>query len=245
MKKRWKRRQIKGSGGTTLVELVVAMLLLGIIMTMIVGILSPAAKLFLRMERLQRAQVILDNVILELQGIADNATGYVKIYPQGQQSPVGATGAGAGGMLEFINPDNYVTLVSAEGCQATDILAGGAKIDSVGAVDSGRLLARYYTRDVASQTYQYTDAAGSPAARAVAAVFADDYYIGNYLEVTFSYPADVLSEGDRVAALEADVKLYSDKEKSNLVVQESVLLYLRYAVVRKDKVTAGDAVTPP
>ena len=80
MKKRWKRRQIKGGEGTTLVELVVAMLLLGIIMTMIVGILSPAARLFLRMERLQRAQVILDNVILELQGIADNATGYVKIY---------------------------------------------------------------------------------------------------------------------------------------------------------------------
>ncbi len=244
MKKRWKWRQIKGSGGTTLVELVVAMLLLGIIMTMIVGILSPAAKLFLRMERLQRAQVILDNVILELQGIADNATGYVKIYPQGQQSPVGATGAGAGGMLEFINPDNYVTLVSAEGCQATDILAGGAKIDSVGAVDSGRLLARYYTRDVASQTYQYTDAAGSPAARAVAAVFADDYYIGNYLEVTFSYPAGV-SARDRVACLEADVKLYSDREKNNLMVQEKVRLYLRYAAVRKDEVTAGDAVTPP
>lgn len=243
MKKRWKRRQIKGGEGTTLVELVVAMLLLGIIMTMIVGILSPAARLFLRMERLQRAQVILDNVILELQGIADNATGYVKIYPQGQQSPVGATGAGAGGMLEFINPDNYVMLISAEGCQATDILAGGAKIDSVEAVESGRLLARYYTRDVAGQTYQYTDAAGSPVARAVAAVFADDYYIGNYLEVTFSYPAGVSKE--RVACLEADVKLYSDKEKSNLVVQESVLLYLRYAVVRKDEVTAGDAVTPP
>jgi hypothetical protein len=31
----------------------------------------------------------------------------------------------------------------------------------------------------------------------------------------------------------------------NLVVQESVLLYLRYAAVRKDEVTAGDAVTPP
>ena len=244
MKKRWKRRQIKGGEGTTLVELVVAMLLLGIIMTMIVGILSPAARLFLRMERLQRAQVILDNVILELQGIADNATGYVKIYPQGQQSPVGATGAGAGGMLEFINPDNYVMLISAEGCQATDILAGGAKIDSVEAVESGRLLARYYTRDVASQTYQYTDASGSPAARAVAAVFADDYYMGNYLEVTFSYPAGV-SAGDGVACLEADVKLYSDKEKNNLVVQESVLLYLRYAAVRKDEVTAGDAVTPP
>ncbi len=244
MKKRWKRRQIKGGEGTTLVELVVAMLLLGIIMTMIVGILSPAARLFLRMERLQRAQVILDNVILELQGIADNATGYVKIYPQGQQSPVGATGAGAGGMLEFINPDNYVMLISAEGCQATDILAGGAKIDSVEAVESGRLLARYYTRDVASQTYQYTDAAGSPAARAVAAVFADDYYMGNYLEVTFSYPAGV-SAGGGVACLEADVKLYSDKEKNNLVVQESVLLYLRYAAVRKDEVTAGDAVTPP
>lgn len=220
------------------------MLLLGIIMTMIVGILSPAAKLFLRMERLQRAQVILDNVILELQGIADNATGYVKIYPQGQQSPVGATGVGAGGMLEFINPDNYVTLVSAEGCQATDILAGGAKIDSVEAVESGRLLARYYTRDVASQTYQYTDAAGRPAARAVAAVFADDYYIGNYLEVTFSYPAGV-SAGGGVAYLEADVRLYSDKEKNNLMVQEKVRLYLRYAAVRKDEVTAGDAVTPP
>ena len=151
---------------------------------------------------------------------------------------IGAEGAEIGGMLEFINPDNYVTLISAEGCQATDILAGGVKIDSVGAVESGRLLARYYTRDVASQTYQYTDAAGSPAARAVAAVFADDYYIGNYLEVTFSYPAEGVSAGGGVACLEADVRLYSDREKNNLVVQESVLLDLRYAAVRKDEVTA-------
>ena len=83
--RKWLERKapgrIRARAGTTLVELVVAMVIFGIMMTMVVGILSPAAKLFLHMEDLQRAEVILDNTVQELYGIAEEATGYVKIYP--------------------------------------------------------------------------------------------------------------------------------------------------------------------
>ena len=54
----------------TLVELVVSMLLVAIIMAMVVGILSPAAKIFLRMQKLQYAQQILDNTAAQLQDMA-------------------------------------------------------------------------------------------------------------------------------------------------------------------------------
>ena len=57
-------------------------------------------------------------------------------------------------------------------------------MDQTDAVSRGRLLTRFYLRD--QDTYVYSRD-GSPAARAVATVFADKYYMGNYLGVTFSY----------------------------------------------------------
>ena len=47
--------------GISLVEMVVTLLIFSIMMTMMVGVLSPAAKIFIRIQKLQYAQIILDN----------------------------------------------------------------------------------------------------------------------------------------------------------------------------------------
>ncbi len=238
--RKWLERKapgrIRARAGTTLVELVVAMLIFGVMMTMVVGILSPAAKLFLRMEDLQRAEVILDNTVQELYGIAEEATGYVKIYPAGTTDVTDKAGANTGDVLEFVNPDKYVMLVSTGGCGDTKIMAGPSNLSTEDAVDQGRLLKRYYTIESAgTEQYYYKDISGDPVARALAAAFADEYYMGNNLKITFSFPSAV-SVGDKAEWLEAHVALCDSAGRE--VVQEDVVLDLRYEVVRKDEVTA-------
>lgn len=244
--------RLKSRAGTTLVELVVSMLILGIILNMIVGILSPAAKLFLRMERLQRAEVILDNTVLELYAVAENASGYVKIYdtsagsPPGD-NPAGRAGAASGGMLEFVYQETYTALVSADGCPATRIVMGnGAELgEPAKEVAGGRLLTRYYANE-SGTGYCSLDVSGNPVARAVANVFPDGYYMGNELAVRFYYsepggtaPAD----GEEVTRIFADVSLYpvgadGSRAAEPLVQEKGIVLNLRYAAVRKDGVTA-------
>lgn len=55
-------RRLRRSG-TTLVEMIVTLLLFGIMMTMAIGILSPTAKVFVRIQRLHNAQIILENTV--------------------------------------------------------------------------------------------------------------------------------------------------------------------------------------
>lgn len=235
------KRRLQSRSGATLVEMVVTLLLFGIMMSMVVAVVSPASKLFLRMQRLQRAQVILDNTIYELQAIAEQATEYVKIYSAGGDT-TGAGGTGSGPMAEFVSPEGYVTLVSAEGCPPTHILMGGTDVETVDGVDEGRLLVRYYSRDISADpslgaSYQYKKD-GTEAARAVARPFADGYYMGNYLKIEFSFPGGI-AEGAAVDYVNAKVELYSDEERTQLVVWEDVVLELRYAAERVDAVTAG------
>ena len=71
-------------------------------------------------------------------------------------------------------------------------------------------------------------------------VFPDRYYMGNYLEITYSYPPGT-SPDEKVDYLEAEVRLYGDEEKNELVVKESVVLDLRYNVNRRDGATADRA----
>lgn len=236
-----KKKRLQSRSGATLVEMVVTLLLFGMIMSMVVAIMSPAAKLFLRMQRLQRAQVLLDNTVQELQTIAEQATEYVKLYSAGGDT-TGIEGAGSGPMAEFVSPEGYVTLVSAEGCPPTHILMGGTDVETVDGVEEGRLLVRYYSRDSSSDpslgaSYQYKKE-GTEAARAVARPFADGYYMGNYLKIEFSFPGGV-DEGAAVNYVNAKVELYGDKERTQLVVQEDVVLELRYVAERVDAVTAG------
>ena len=207
--KKWQGRKVPGKirarGGTTLVELVAAMAVFGIMMTMAVGILSPAAKLLLRLQA-------------------------------GTSDVTGVPGGTVGDVLEFVNPDKYVTLVSTGGCGATEIMVGPTKLSTEGEVAEGRLLKRYYTTESAgTDQYCYKDTAGNPVARALGTAFADEYYMGNDLKITFSFPSAV-ADGDKVAYLEAHVALCDSAGR--VVVQEDAVLDLRYEAVRKDAVTA-------
>lgn len=221
-------------------ELVVALLVFGIMMAMAVGILSPAAKIFVRMQKLQYARLILDNTVQELRGMARGATQYVKIYSScgAGDSLIGTSGAGSGKGLEFLNTDGYVVLISTEGCPATDIYLGTEKIGNIGSADveSGRLLERYFVRGEGTE-YNYQKEDGTYIARAYNKTFADRYYMGNYLDVEFSY-GSTDAEGN-VKSLKADIALYSDSGKTQLVVKDSVVLDLRYDVKKEDGSTAG------
>lgn len=232
------RKQAKA--GTTLVEMVVAMLLTSILLTAMVGILSPAAKLFVRMQRLQFAQVVMDNTVQELRSMLEDAAGYLKIYDicEIDTQLEEKDGAESGLALEFLNTQGYVTLISTGGCPDTDIYMGTLQIDTIQAADvePGRLLARYYAFRT-GDNYYYKDKSGRAVARAVQKVFADGYYMGNFLEIEFSYPPG-LNEGDEVGYLEAQVKLFGDEGKQELLVQDHVTLDLRYQAVKKTTVTA-------
>lgn len=251
-----KRDRIRGKAGTTLVEMVVAMLLFSLMGLIVIGALSPAAKLFVRMQKLQFARLILDNTAQELRSITQDATEYVKIYAKCEDSGdiigIGtgsANGKVEGQALEFKNTQGYVVLLSTQGCGETTIIRGGKKTgQTIEGQPKGRLLTRYYAQ-TGNSLYLYTDAqtAGStPVARAVSSVFTEGYYMGNYLKITFSYPRDgniIPSEGAGVDYLVADVALYSDEGLTDLVVQDRVILDFRHSVKRKDDVTAKAAET--
>lgn len=243
-------RRLRRSG-TTLVEMIVTLLLFGIMMTMAIGILSPAAKVFVRIQRLHNAQIILENTVQELRGLTRSAAGNIKIYdhcgaaadPVGEQ---GVTGDIGGLALEFVNEEGYIILLSTEGCPATKVQLGDKELDTIadGEVESGRLLARYYVRNIQGEPngYYYRNA-GGPNVRAFTQVFADGYYMGNYIEIKFSYPPGT-ADGASVKYLNADLRLYADEAKTDLIARDSVTLDLRYDAKRYSEATAQAESSP-
>ncbi|MCI9143296.1 MAG: type II secretion system protein [Lachnospiraceae bacterium] len=259
-----KRYRIQGKAGTTLVEMVVAMLLFSLMGLIIIGALSPAAKQFVRMQKLQFARVILDNTTQELRAITQDATEYVKIYANcvDNKDIIGKgtdpkNGVDEGLALEFVNTQGYVVLLSTQGCGKTTIIRGGKKTgQTIEEQPEGRLLTRYYAPPGGeNRLYYYTDVStdadlnkATPVARAVSSVFTEGYYMGNYLKVTFSYPKDASGNypapGAAVNYLVADVALYSDEDLTDLVVKDRVILDFRYSVKRRDVITAKPAPDP-
>ena len=249
----WKTLKTHAKSGTSLVEMVAALLIFSILMTMIVAVIHPASKIFVQMQRLQYAQVILDNTMQELRGTALEASGngYVKIY--GACSPdtdlTREEGAETGAALEFVNSEGYAVLLSADGCPETDIFLGSAAVGTASKdqIPAGRLLARYYVRN-AGGTYGYQDKDGKKTARAVHAVFTDGYYMGAYLELEFSYPGtpdSTRTEADGsitefYRCLYADLRLYSDPERTRLEARESAVLDFRVPIKRQDGFTAQE-----
>ena len=231
MKKRNRNR-----AGTTLVETIVAMLLFSILMTMVLQILSPAAKMLVRIQKLQFAQGIVDNTIQQLQSLVREATGYVKLYTDGVHL-ADQPGADSGRALEFVNEYDYIVVLSTDGCPDTDLCRGELSLGSVAGADlgSGRLLTRYYSRETPEHYFFQKDT--QPVARAGSNVFPDGYYMGNYLEVIFSYPPGQAAD-QPISYLEIEVNLYEDEARTRLAAGERAVVDLQYLVTRKDAVTA-------
>lgn len=275
MIRRLKSLKDRARSGTTLVEMVVTLLIFSMLMASVVAVLRPATRIFVRMQKLQYAQVILDNTIRELQAtvLEASGSGYVKIYADcglegaGEDQVTDLTdtsrgqGAAAGRALEFINLDEYVLLISADGFSPTHIYVGTTKINEEEKIEPGRLMIHYYACD-SGNTYLYreNDTDGSkPIARAVTTVFADDsdseealeglsgYYMGNYLELIFSYPESYTTTTDAdgtehqyYSYLQVTASLYDDpkRQSEDLVIKDTAVLDFRYPIERIDAVTA-------
>lgn len=248
-------KYLKRKEGMTLVETVVSMLLVMIMLTMVVAVVSPAFRVFIRMQRLQFAQMILDNVEEDMKAELRNATTYVKIYEKDSHDGtgiIGTAGVDKGEVLEYVNTQGYIVLVSANGCVETDIYRGNTKSGQYNSVPNGQLLYRYYlnTKSVEGQraTYNYT-MDGKPSARAATTAFGSGYYMGNYLKIEFAFSDETCHNGSTINGIKVSAYLYNSSEMKDkdLVAQEDFIVDFRYKVVREDGKTAvaGTAESTP
>ena len=244
MRKSWKKKhnykinkKIQKKAGTTLVETMVTLLLISIMMAMTAASLSAASRIFVRVQKTQYAQSILDIAMTELRNITQNAVGYVKVYPADADNQfAGVTGGETGTALEFLNTEGYVVLVSTDGCDDTKIYIGDKLSGTTKAVDKGQLLTRYYFRNSNTKKYTYQKTGGEAVARAVATVFAKGFYMENYLEVEYTVPAR--DDKNKVNNIIAKVTLYSDKEHTNVVATDTETLEFRRPMAYRTTETA-------
>ena len=235
LREHWKKH-LCNKKGTTLVETIVSLLLITVLLAMAAGALSSAFRIFLRIQKTQYAQSVLDTAMTELRTQTKDATVYVKIYDSGNEVADQA-GTDSGDALEFMNKEGYVVLLTTDGCEQTSLYITDQLTGTAEQVGSGELLARYYFPQ-GGITAGYTYAEGqTPVARAVAAVFGKGFYMGNYLEVTYSFP-DGVAEGATVDGITATLKLYADEAHTKELASDTELLSFRHRVVRKDAVTA-------
>ena len=235
LREHWKKH-LCNKKGTTLVETMVSLLLITVLLAMAAGALSSAFRIFLRIQKTQYAQSVLDTAMTELRTQTKDATVYVKIYDSGNKVADQA-GTNSGSALEFMNKEGYVVLLTTDGCEQTSLYIADKLTGTTEQVGSGELLARYYFPQ-GGITAGYTYAKGqTPVARAVAAVFGKGFYMGNYLEVTYSFP-DGVADGATVDGITATLKLYADEAHTKELASDTELLSFRHRVARRDAVTA-------
>lgn len=238
-RKNWKRKVhlanvkclTKDRKGTTLVETMVTLFLISIMMAMAASALSSASRIFVRIQKAQYAQSILDTTMTELRTITKDASGYVKIY--GVTGVSGGTkGNSEGYAIEFLTPEGYVELVSTEGIKETDIYIADNKVGTAESVAAGRLVTRYYLRNSSNGQYAYKKN-GNFVARAAATVFGEGFYMGNYVQVEYKLP-DGVNEDSKVERVTATVTVYTGctdygdyKEYKNPIATDTEVLEFR------------------
>lgn len=151
---------VKDRKGTTLVETMVTLFLISILMAMAASALSSASRIFVRIQKAQYAQSVLDTTMTELRTITKDATGYVKLYERTtavEDNYGGSKGTNTkGNAIEFMTPEGFVELVSANGCPETEIHIGDKVTGTADAVETGQLLTRYYFRNSNTGQYAFT-----------------------------------------------------------------------------------------
>lgn len=232
------QKRLKDKSGTTLVEMLVTLLLIGIMLSMAAGTLSSAAKVFLRVQKTQYAQSILDTVMTELRTVSSDAVEYVKIYEKG--TDIAEKGGNISGKaIEFMNSDSYVELVTTEvdPYDSTVILYDSdmQQTTTKEKMNAGQIYTRYYTTETAATPSSGATYIYSPGtylvARAIEAAYGEGFYMGNYVKVTYSVPEGT-KDGDSISSVNATVALYSDKEytEANKVAEDTEVLYFRNPV---------------
>lgn len=215
---------LRDRGGMTLVELLVAASLLCVVITMFAAALRPAAETTRRIEDLNNAQIIADDLLETLRGEIENAQTYIKCYPSGS-TIAGDGGAATGGSsIEFKNSDGFAVLLSAEGCADTAIVrtTAAAGTTTAKAIASGYLIERWY-RLSTDNTYTFSEN-GTPTARALTAVYdPKGFYMGFTVKLDFS--VDYTEQAAK--SVTATVTVY--RGGTNKMYSDSLVIDLRYS----------------
>jgi len=223
-------RVLRDRGGYTLVELLAASTLLIILITMCAAAVPPAARIMLRLRTLNYAQVILDDVLETLRDELEGAQGYVKFYPDGGVI-AGAGGSTRGAAVEYLGENGFLVLISADGCEETDLCRRTAGADGTASYDAfdteeaipaGLLLVRYYLPD--GDTYVYSQD-GKPIARALTTVYPAAFYMGLWLKLEFKSVGVFTS----AQSITVTASLYRDEERTDLVCSDSLTVDLRFS----------------
>ena len=235
--------KLRERSGTTLVEMLVTLLLIGIMLSMATATLSSAAKVFLRVQRTQYAQSILDTVMTQMRTIAADASGYVKIYENGQNI-ADNTGNTSGNAIEFMNSDSFIELVTTDADSNEEVEIYNSEKKLTGAkekMNPGQIYTRYYTTETLnSSEITYIYSAGTYlVARAIEAAYGNGFYMGNYVKITYSVP-EGKQAGEMIDHVNARVALYSDEActEENKLAEDTEPLYFRNPVEFRTSQTA-------
>ena len=214
---------LRDRGGMTLVELLVAASLLCVVITMFAAALRPAAETTRRIEDLNNAQIIADDLLETLRGEIENAQTYIKCYPSGSKIAEDGGAATDGSSIEFKNSDGFAVLLSAEGCADTAIVrtTTAAGTTTAKAIAPGYLIERWY-RLSTDNTYTFSEN-GTPTARALTAVYdPKGFYMGFTVRLDFSVdytPQAAKSVTATITIYRGGTQMYSD----------SLVIDLRYS----------------
>ena len=219
---------LRDRGGMTLVELLVAASLLCVVITMFAAALRPAAETTRRIEDLNNAQIIADDLLETLRGEIENAQTYIKCYPSGSHI-AGDSGAATGGSsIEFKNSDGFAVLLSAEGCADTAIVrtTTAAGTTTAKAIAPGYLIERWY-RLSTDNTYTFSEN-GTPTARALTAVYdPKGFYMGFTVKLDFS--VDYTEQAAKSVTATVTVYRGGTRTSANKMYSDSLVIDLRYS----------------
>lgn len=217
--------------GTTLVELVAAMALLSLLLLMISGALHPAAAVTQRIRQMRDAQSLLDGVLEVVRMEVESACGYVKLYEDGTTITEQEGTLGIGAALEYLNLNGEPVLVSAEGCGRAWLTQSQAE-----EIPPGRLFFLTRLRADADLTHP-AEGDGLVLGASCREPYGEAYYGGMYLKVQFS-PVGEAAEGVAAEGVEITAALYRDAERTELLLEESLVVELRNAPLWTTAITA-------
>lgn len=217
--------------GTTLVELVATMALLSLLLLMISGVLHPAAAAVQRAGQMHDARSLLDDVLEVVRMEVESACGYAKLYEDGTNITEQEGTLGMGTALEYLNLNGEPVLVSAEGCGRAWLTQSQAE-----EVPTGRLFFLTRLRADADLTHPAEDD-GLVLGASCREPYGEAYYGGMYLKVQF-VPVGEAAEGVAAEGVEITAALYRDAERTELLLEESLVVELRNAPLWTTAITA-------
>ncbi len=239
------RGRLSDRSGTTLVELLASLLLITIAVSMAAVVLHGAYRIYQQIQRTQDAYSLVDTIGTELRGIAEDANGYVKLYQSADSisEQVGTDGKISGAeVLEYLDENGYVVLLTAEGCEETSLYTGNNPEDSAAsqgsfeAVPKGQIVLRYYNRQK-DGSYYYQTASEKKIARAAAKVYGEGFYMDYQVQVKFRLSDGSPDSEGKISAILAEVSI-SEKDGTEPIAKDTFVLDFRSKLKYSDSITA-------